>query len=260
MLQLKKLLPILALCFSIFIPGKLYAAQIYMSDFNDDLYSVDSVSGTATLIGNMGRNMFDLAIDSSGNLYGVDSSSNSVLYSINKANASVSMIGSLGSFVNALVFDAADNLYAAFNSLVSVDVLTGVGTVLGGIGFSSAGDIAFDNNGDLFMATDNGLVSVDVGTGSGSYIGNYGPIVGLMYGLSYDFATDKLIGAATSGNFYNVDRLTGAATFLVANGVQSQGSAQVLVSTPSILALLSLGVICLIFRRKYIKPIKNPLF
>ena len=134
--------------------------------------------------GNTGVVMFDVAFNKSGQLYGVDSGSN--LYKINTSNAHVTRVGSVGFFVNALTFDKNGNLYAAGRSnFVKINTNTGHGTLVGTLGGKqSAGDLAFDKNGVLYLTTTSDtLVKVDVKTGKATTVGNIG--FREVYGLAY---------------------------------------------------------------------------
>ena len=87
---------------------------------------------------------------------------------------------------NALVFGLDGTLYAAGASttgLYSLSTATGAGTLLGNMGFASAGDLAF-NAGSLYLAaTSNELVQVDIATpASSAAVGAFG--VPNVYGLA----------------------------------------------------------------------------
>ncbi len=83
------------------------------------LYTVDPLTGMATLVGDFGPNagsMIDFAIDINGNMYGHDFTNDS-LVSINKATGEATQIGGHGlaaNFAQGMDFDYATNtLYAA---------------------------------------------------------------------------------------------------------------------------------------------------
>jgi len=52
----------------------LSAPMLCAGDSTGNLGKVDVASGAATLVGNMGHSMTDIAFDSNGNLYGITSS------------------------------------------------------------------------------------------------------------------------------------------------------------------------------------------
>lgn len=149
----------------------------------NQLATVDVATGGTTLIGNTNVFLTDIAFDPSGNLYGIDFNS---LYSVSQSTAQATLIGSLGAHsgtANALVFGADGTLYMAGSTLYKVNTGTGASTALGsGIGFQSAGDLAFVG-GQLFMAASNNhLVKIDTTTGTGGDIGNIG--VAGVFGLA----------------------------------------------------------------------------
>lgn len=106
----------------------------------DNLYTLDLVTRVATLIGSTGDNFFDIAINSTGQCYGV--SINDFLLSINLTNATTLSIGNIGfdaNFIQGLSFDrSTDSLwYAAYNGTTStgelrtVNLTTGATTLIG---------------------------------------------------------------------------------------------------------------------------------
>jgi len=145
-------------------------------------------------LGNTGIRMEDIALDSSGKLFGVDATS--TLYSIDLATAVPTAIGTVGAPVNALTFGPDAKLYAAGSSLYTINTMTGLGTLVGPLsGFVSEGDLAFDETGALFMTTTTDqLVRVDpatgaatavaatLGRGTGNAQGNYDDVTGLFFG------------------------------------------------------------------------------
>lgn len=167
---------------------------LYSHDSRGVLFTVDVSSGQTQSIGNMGVQMYDIAFDKSGQLYGVDRRSD--LYKINRSTAAITRVGNVGSVVNSLVFSPQGKLLAAGgNTFVQIDPSTGKGTKIGDLdGKASAGDLAFDSQGRLFLSTTaDRLVRVDPSTGNLTDVGAigfhsvfglaFGPD-GVMYGLS----------------------------------------------------------------------------
>ena len=156
---------------------------LWLSTGSNQLATVDVVTGATSVVGLTSTFMTDIAFSPTGDLYGI---SFSALYKIDKTNAVTTFIGSFGAHsgtANALVFDAAGTLYMAGSTLYTVNTGSGALTSIGGgIGFQSAGDLAFVG-GELYMAASNNhLVKVNSGTGVGSDIGNIG--VGSVFGLA----------------------------------------------------------------------------
>jgi hypothetical protein len=103
----------------------------------DNLYTLDLTTRVATLVGNTGNNFFDIAINSTGQCYGVSVSD--LLFSINLTNAAITQIGSIGfdaNFIQGLSFDrSTDSLwYASYGTageLRTVNLTTGLTAVVG---------------------------------------------------------------------------------------------------------------------------------
>lgn len=135
------------------------APLLRVHDASGRLLTVDVPTGDVQLIGSMGTVMYDIAFDGSGKLFGVDGGS--TLYTIDVNTAATTEIGDLGAAVNSLVFSHGGELFAAGSGLYRVDTGSGAATNIGDLGsFNSAGDLAFDGDGNLFLSTtSNDLVS-----------------------------------------------------------------------------------------------------
>lgn len=189
--------------------SSLASPMIWVSDAQGDLGTVDVVTGSVVNIGNMGRTMYDLAFDGSGNLWGVN---NLGLYTVNKTTAASTFVGGLGigsAFVNSLVFDASGTLFGANTSLYAISTSTGLGTLVGGNQtYDSSGDLAFIG-GSLYLSskgTQDKLFLVDTTTGGGTLVGNIG--FQNVFGLASDNHLD-LYGVA-GNNVLTINSLTGA--------------------------------------------------
>ncbi len=200
-----------------------HSATMYVHDSSGNLGSVDTSSGNASIIGNMGLVMTDIAFDPSGNLFGITFTG---LFSINPTTASSSFIGSHGvSGGNGLVFGNDGTLYASGNTtsnLFSLNTGTGTGTSIGNTGFFSSGDLAFVGS-DLFLSSTSGeLVSIDLSNPSASTaIGSFG--VPNVFGIATD-ETSSLFAVADT-TIYSVDPTTGIASGGVSFAGQGLGSA-----------------------------------
>jgi len=178
-----------------------------------NLYSVNTGSGVATLIGSLGGNRFNaLTINGSGQ-----------------------------------AFSAADSV----GDLFSVDLGTGLATSIGtiGAGFtSSSGDLEFAN-GALFgidgAGTDS-LYSLNPVSGAGALIGSTG--LATIYGLA--FADDTMFGlSGNSATLFSIALGTGLATSLGAivgfvGGTIAYGASAVVspVPVPAALPLFGTGL------------------
>ncbi len=123
------------------------------------LYTVDVATGATTLVGPFGLGggelMIDVAVSCAGEMYAYDLISN-VFYSINPATGAATLIGDIGfdaNFGQGMSYDhAAGILYlSAFNlttntgQLRTVDVATGMTTLLFDWGFEQVAAFAIDN-------------------------------------------------------------------------------------------------------------------
>lgn len=222
---------------------------LWVGDGDGTLGTVDVATGSATVIGEMGLTMTDIAFDPFGNLWGITFGQ---LYQIDHSNAAITLVGNLGTSLNSLVFGADGTLYAANNGLYTIDTNTGAATLVGsGGGYSSSGDLAFIGS-SLYLSSVNGdnLFELDPLTGVGTFIGNIG--VGAVYGLATDNNID-LYGVAGQ-NILSIDTLTGVGSVLSNYGgtalgaafgsaFLSESGAPNPVPEPTGLALLALGLV-----------------
>jgi len=191
---------------------------LHANDSMAQLYTVDVGTAQATLIGSTGQVFTDIAFDPDGNLFGIGSlSGNMNLFQIDPCTAATTLIGpiGLGGYLNALVFDTTGVLLSTSDQdFITIDPTTGQGTLIASTidPYGSAGDLAFDTAGNLFLTTDSGhLVMIDQGDGSITPIGL------LPDQQVYGFARDSLgdMWGITSDNMLlSVNILTGAGTAL----------------------------------------------
>jgi hypothetical protein len=171
-----------------------------------------------------GVNLVDLALTSSGTLYGIDGSA---LYTIDPATAHATFVGPLGSSATGLVSGPTGTIYASgANELFTVDTITGAGTTVGTTGFNSAGDVAFSQNGTLFMTASRGspsdlLVRLNPTSGTGTLVGSTGQCC--VWGLAFSYGT--LFGATAGGNLLALNTSTGVGTVLAYGGPSANGMA-----------------------------------
>jgi hypothetical protein len=151
--------------------GLLYGSEGYR------LYLIDPSTGALTMLGSFGipgstGGMMDLAMDSSGTLYGVasraDDTGSSFFYTIDPSNGQATFLFSVAtSCIMGMAFDAGDQLYAtnfcAANSpLYSVDLGDFSVSIVGltGIAHPHGGDIPRVPEPAAFVTTGLGLVAL----------------------------------------------------------------------------------------------------
>ncbi|MDD2736892.1 MAG: PEP-CTERM sorting domain-containing protein [Desulfuromonadaceae bacterium] len=197
------------------------AATIYVSGSSGNVYTVDTGTGKAIFAASTPI-MSDIALDSSGNLWGLDFTGNPYLYQIgSSATAFSQKTGITGG--NALVFAPDGTLYAAgtdsLNSyLYSLNTTTGVGSHIGSRGTNlymkapSSGDLEFDSTGKMYFAantdTNDSLRLIDPISGNGTFIGFTG--YDNLYGLAY---ADNVMYGFSGLNILTVNLTTGAASY-----------------------------------------------
>ena len=106
---------------------------------NDELYSINTTTGVATDVGNIGApDVYALGFSQSGQLYGIDSNCN--LLNINTTTGASSVVGSTGlggCFAYDIASDPSGAMYLANSgnsSLYTVNLTTGAATLVGGYG------------------------------------------------------------------------------------------------------------------------------
>jgi hypothetical protein len=184
-----------------------------------------SLTGTVINIGPLRSasgavDLTDVALTSSGALYGVDFGSD--LYRVDTANAFATLIGPLSAEVNGLVVSPQGTLYASGGfELYTVNLTSGSATYVGTTGYASSGDLAFAPDGTLFMSAEpslggpnDSLVKLSLITAYGTLVGSIGQ--GSVYGLAESYGT--LFAATASGELLTVDPSSGASTVLAAGG------------------------------------------
>jgi hypothetical protein len=109
--------------------------------FGANLYTIDIATGATVLLGVTTGTMIDIAIDNSGQMYGMDIVSDT-LHRIDKTNGSSVVVGPTGinaNFAQGMDFDASDNTLYGFafvitpaqqGHLVRYNLTTGAATIL----------------------------------------------------------------------------------------------------------------------------------
>lgn len=195
------------------------AASVLVGSSNGTIAELETTTGTLSNSFDPGNySWFDIAVDNSGNAYGINGGTQ--LYSIDLVGQNVSFLGNLGATVNGLAFGAGGTLYGTGGgSLFTLNTGNGAATSVGAVGgnFASSGDIAYAG-GNTFYGTSSAacggigdcLWSIDATSGAGAAIGATG--VRQVYGLALTGGT--LFGLSSANNAYSINTATGAATHL----------------------------------------------
>jgi hypothetical protein len=141
------------------------------------LYTIDQTNASTARVGTIGASINGLTFGSDGTLYG---SGGHGLYSLNKSTGAANLIGT-GAYVSSgdIAFDDAGNLFLSsstgpLDSLWSLDINTGNGTLIGNTGYNSVYGLNY-LNGTLYGFTQSGLtLTLDTLTGTGTELFNNG--------------------------------------------------------------------------------------
>lgn len=199
---------------------------LWLNDNNNQLGTLDLGTPSTNVIGSLGSGtlMSDIAFDSNGNLYGINTDDD--FYSINPTTGKTTLISHMGGNIlfNALVGGANDTLYAAgyaSKDLYAINPTTGAYSDIGVIGWATAGDLAFVD-GALYASVidpkssynDLARISLDGGKVSANLVGSFG--VPNMFGLASD--GNGILYAAANTEIYTVDPQTADLTPLLYYG------------------------------------------
>jgi hypothetical protein len=116
--------------------ARLPRGLLYGSDTNSELFLIDPVALTTSLVGACGNTIFGLAFRQDGTLFGC---SDNTLYQINPNTGAATLVGAMGvsSTYYDIKFDSGGHLYLVENStLYLVNTSTGQALQIGAIGFN----------------------------------------------------------------------------------------------------------------------------
>ena len=208
------------------------------------LYTIDEATGLATFVGgtflsrSMGINPItgEIFADTlAGGLEQIDPASGVafgfVPFSgdIGPTDSGVGPLGVQGlEYVGATLYGVTFDGIGGSN-LVTIDTTTGVGTLVGSIGFPAVTGLAYDDlSGTMYAlarvtgaADPSDLLTIDLGTGAGTSVGSTGE----GYMGSLEFAPDGMLYAGTTdfgtvpGGLYSIDPGTGASTLVGPTGM-----------------------------------------
>jgi hypothetical protein len=191
------------------LEDRLVLSSVYfVSDSAGEIFRVDPQTGTAAFqcATNVGP-LYDIAASPSGAMYGASQNGN--LYQINLNTGAATLVGSFHDnhgqavFVNGLEFNKDGTLYASGNNViyrVSAQNAACQAIVIMNQSYQSAGDLAFDGSGNVFLTTANAVI-VEANLTSGNWL----PMGTLQYSDFYGLAMSpdgQLYGFRSTGDVY----------------------------------------------------------
>lgn len=186
--------------------------SVYLNT-STDLYRFDPTTHQAVRVGAFNGSggsfsMYDIAINTQGQMVGVSSGS---LYVIDPLTALCTQVGTVSSSANGLTYLPDGRLVIAGDSTVEIlDPVTyaSVRTLVSS-GYTSSGDIIALPDGMLYWTVQGGdvLIRINPANGATTRIGNIG--YSTVYGLGY--ANGTLFGF-NNGHYLIINQSTGAAT------------------------------------------------
>jgi hypothetical protein len=171
--------------------------------------------------------LFDIATNPLTNeLYGV--ANGNTLALIDTTTGAATAIGPVSSTnlrITGLTFDSDGTLYGSGqSSLFTFDLHTGAASLVGNMGYTSAGDLAFDDTGNLFLSANTGIydsiVSVDKHTGMGTLLFELG--FDQVNGLSFE--ESRLFGFTLYGETFIIDTDGGWDGLVAMTGLDAFGA------------------------------------
>jgi len=214
---------------------------------NNSLYSIDTATAIATLIGTdfASGDISEIELSAGGVVYAADTGINTLLHTIDPSTGSVTGTITMtfpmgGNVLTALEF-VGSTLYAGFTTegggptfLATVDIGTGIVSTVGATGVSSPlGGLAYDVATSVMYGISAGgssaeLFTIDLSTGAATSVGLV-TIGGTTFGgtTALEFGPDGVLYAlpnnksSITGHLLSIDPLTGAATDLGFTGVDS---------------------------------------
>ncbi len=134
--------------------------QLIYINAGKEIYSFDPLTCEYTFVVKTSHGFLDLAFDRNGVLYGCGTD----LERINTVTGGLTKLAELNTAANGMTISADDIVYlgASDGELISYNLMTGVTTFLGNMGFGCAGDLTF-YGGELYMAAfNNEFVKVNI--------------------------------------------------------------------------------------------------
>jgi hypothetical protein len=223
-----------AACLLVHVAPVSASATLYGIDYvADNLITIDTATGAATIVGALGfEGVHSLAYDSrSGMLYGVDNALNQLI-TIDRTTGAGTAVGPIGARnVQGLAFDSAGTLYGveygvdlALDVLFTINTATGAATVVGPLGFTAVSSLAYDSSSGILYGVDyirDQLITINATTGAATAVGTApgtaGP--GNVVGLTFSPSGTLYAAVAFPDQLLTIDTATGTATVVGPVGV-----------------------------------------
>jgi hypothetical protein len=225
------------------------------SNVSSNLYSIDTSTGTATLIGSTGQGpMIGLVVDTDSTIYAISEEPSSNLWTLNSSTGAATLVGTLGFNLqegDMTIDPGSGQMYVADgigDALYTVNKTNGAATLVG-----SFGPLGRDVSGLQFIGStlyglalvDSGpdvLLTVDPLTGATTLVGATGTNCGVIAALGQDPSSGTTFMACPDTSFGNDNELyalnlsTGAATLVgPLTGIESSISGFSVSGSPAIL-------------------------
>jgi hypothetical protein len=185
---------------------------LYAMSQNNEFGTVDVTTGVFTQVGTLSiqsGSFGDLARLPGGMLYGEQGNQDLVI--VDPVTVTSTVVGNTGNSIYAIKFRHDGVLFGASHTdLYTIDTVTANATHVGtfGVPSSSYWDLAFDDQGNLFLTQSSGsLYKVDTITGVATVVGSIGFSV-----VATDFDNGTLYGFTSDSKIISIDTKTGVGT------------------------------------------------
>jgi alpha-tubulin suppressor-like RCC1 family protein len=154
--------------------SRLPGGVIYGNDDSDNLVTINPITVTTTIVGNIGNSVLGPMIRADGTLFGL-SQANNGLYTINPSTGTPTLVAiitgpTLAGVQIDLRFDSASHAYLlANNSIYTLNTATGATTLVGATGFNLYG-LDYESS-QLYGFTEDGkIIRINTTTGAGTLV------------------------------------------------------------------------------------------
>jgi DNA-binding beta-propeller fold protein YncE len=200
---------------------------------NASLYSIDTSTATATLIGDTGVNsLIGLVVDTDSTVYAISEEASSNLWTLDPTTGAATLVGSLGFNLqegDMTIDPVTGMMYVADgigDKLYTVDKTTGSATLVGSFG-TDGRDVSglqfFDDTLYALALRDSlgdVLLTIDPSTAAATLVGTTGTNFGVIAAMGRDpesgttFIGGPETGFGSDNELYALDLTTGAATLV----------------------------------------------